>query len=85
MKLIASTIVLAASVILPTPGFAQFSQTCGTDFLGNYTCNNSLGGSSTIRLNPLGQWEGDYTDGSGNNVSCTVYTNFLGQTVTDCD
>jgi len=84
MKRIASTIVLAASVILPTPGFAQFSQTCGYDFLGNYTCNNSLGGSSTIRRNFLGQMEGTYTDGGGNSVSCRAYTDFLGRTVTDC-
>ena len=85
MKLITSTIILAASAVLPTPAFADYSQTCGYDFLGNYNCNNSLGGSTTIRRNFLGQTEGTYTDGRGNSVSCTAYTDFLGRTVTDCD
>jgi len=85
MKLITSTIILAASVILPTPGFANYSQTCGYDFLGNYNCSNSLGGSTTIRRNFLGQMYGTFTNGRGNSVSCTAYTNFLGQTVTNCN
>ena len=85
MKLITSSIVLAAFAILPTPAFANYSQTCGYDFLNNHTCSNSLGGTTTIRRNFLNQLEGTYTDGRGNSVSCRAYTDFLGRTVTDCN
>ena len=83
MKLITSTFILAASVILPTPSFA-YSQTCGYDYLGNYNCNNSLRSSYTIRRNLLGQWEAIYSDGRGNSVFCRAYTDSLGRTGVNC-
>jgi len=85
MKLITSSIILAASIILPTPAFANYSQTCGYDFLDNYSCNDSLGGSTTIRRNFLDQTEAIYTDGRGNSVRCRAYKDFLGRTVTNCN
>ena len=77
-------ITAATLLALPAAGLAQYSQTCGYDLLGAYRCSNSLGGSMTIRRDPLGSVTGTYRDPRGGHTTCTSRRDFLGKIQTNC-